>query len=243
MTAPLATALLLGLMSSFHCVGMCGSIIGTLTLSLDPSIRSRRTTLLPYVLSYNLGRILSYTVAGALAGTIGYAVRMPFEEQGYRFLQILSAVVMASAGLYLAGGFSKFVYIERLGGVIWRRLEPLGRRLLPVRNLGQAFLFGMVWGWLPCSLVYMTLALAATAGTPPGGALVMTAFGIGTVPAVAGVGIMTRWLVRLARDRFRSLVGGVMLLLAIFSAFPGVVQELLAWLWGVRPWWEKLLKP
>ncbi|GAB4365023.1 MAG: hypothetical protein Kow0060_22280 [Methylohalobius crimeensis] len=214
-------AFLMGLFSSFHCIGMCGSIIGTLTLSLSQEIRSRKQRLTPYVLSYNLGRILSYSMAGLIAGSLRYALEWPFGIQGYRLLQILAAIIMTGCGLYIAGWFPRFAYLEKLGTRLWRRIEPFGRRILPVTNLSQAFLFGMVWGWLPCGLVYTALALAATAGGPTHGALVMTAFGAGTLPAVMGVGIMTNWMVRLARmRRFRYFAGIVMILLALLAAFP-----------------------
>jgi len=238
----LLTALLLGLVSSFHCLGMCGAIIGSLSLNLEPRVRCKRWLLGIYVLAYNLGRISSYTVAGAIAGGVGYVVQLPFEPVGYRMLQLLASLIIASAGLHLTGRFPRFVYIERLGARIWRHLEPWGSRFLPVRDLRQAFLFGAVWGWLPCSLVYSTLALAATTGSPLGGALTMLFFGVGTLPALFGVGIMMKWLVFFARDRFRLLAGGVLLVLALFSAFPKLLQELLAWLWGAWPWWESWLE-
>ena len=215
-------ALLMGLFSSLHCLGMCGSIIGTLTLSLDKAIRQRKRSLTPFVLSYNLGRIFSYTTAGMIAGSLRYVLDLPFDHDlGYRILQITAAFIMAGAGFYIAGWFPRFAYLEKLGGRLWRKIEPFGRKLIPVTNLSQAFLFGMIWGWLPCGLVYASLALAASAGDPAKGALTMTAFGLGTLPAVMGVGIMTNWLVRLSRmRRFRHVAGIIMVLLALMAAFP-----------------------
>ncbi len=215
-------AFLMGLFSSFHCLGMCGSIIGTLTLSLSRRIRERKRRLTPFVFSYNLGRIFSYATAGLIAGSLHYVLDLPFGNgRGYRILQIAAAVIMAGAGLYIGGWFPRFAYLERLGGRLWRHIEPYGRKIIPVTNLSQAFLFGMVWGWLPCGLVYTALALAATAGGPDRGALTMIAFGLGTLPAVMGVGIMTNWMTRLARmRRFRHFAGIVMIFLALLSAFP-----------------------
>ena len=114
------------------------------------------------------------------------------EAHGHRVLQLLSAAVMASAGLYIAGWFPRFAYIEKVGTRIWKKIEPYGRKLIPVKNRTQAYLFGMVWGWLPCGLVYAALTLAATAGDVSKSALTMLAFGLGTLPAVMGVGIMTQ---------------------------------------------------
>ncbi len=217
-------ALVMGLFSALHCLGMCGSIIGSLTLSLRKEIRENKAQLIPFVLSYNLGRISSYTLAGFLAGLVHNALMLPLGEgQGHRILQIVSALIMAGAGLHIAGWFPRFAYIEKGGALIWRRIEPYGRRLIPVQTLPQAYIFGMLWGWLPCGLVYAAISLAATAGNEVRGALTMLAFGIGTLPAVVGVGIVTSLMVRLsAMRKFRQLAGISLILLALLAAFPWI---------------------
>ncbi|GAB6139376.1 sulfite exporter TauE/SafE family protein [Methylosoma difficile] len=215
-------AFVMGLFSSMHCIGMCGSIIGTLTLSLSQEIRNKKALLLPFVFNYNLGRISSYTLAGALAGIIQTIITVQLGDiNGHRLLQILSAIVMASAGLYIAGWFPRFAYIEKFGVHVWKKIEPIGRKLIPVKNRLQAYLFGMVWGWLPCGLVYTALALAATAGDISKSALTMLAFGLGTLPAVMGVGIMTGVLTRLSKMRgFKQAIGLFMIGLALLAALP-----------------------
>jgi sulfite exporter TauE/SafE len=217
-------ALLMGLFSAFHCLGMCGSIIGSLTLSLKREIRENKRLLLPFVASYNAGRVLSYSMAGMLAGFAENVLSMPLGEgHGHRILQILSAIVMLGAGLHIGGWFPRFAYIEKFGNVVWRRIEPYGRRLVPVETLPRAFVFGMVWGWLPCGLVYTALALAATTGDVFRSTFTMLAFGLGTMPAVMGVGIMTSWMVKLSNmKRFRELTGIVLIFLALMATFPGL---------------------
>lgn len=221
-TSSYLVAFTMGLFSSMHCIGMCGSIIGTLTLSLSPEIRNKKTKLFPYVFNYNIGRITSYTMAGAIAGIIGSLITMPISEiNGHRLLQLLSASVMASAGFYIAGWFPRFAYIEKIGLRFWKTIEPFGRKLIPVKTRTQAYLFGMVWGWLPCGLVYAALALAATAGDASKSALTMLSFGLGTLPAVMGVGIMTGVLTRLSRmQRFKQAIGLFMVALALLAALP-----------------------
>lgn len=221
-------ALLMGLFSSMHCIGMCGSIIGTLTLSLEPQVRENRNRLFPFILNYNLGRITSYTIAGFLIGSIEFVLTLPLGEgHGHRMLQILSAVIMAGAGFYIAGWFPRFAYIEKTGSRFWKFLEPYGRKLIPVKRLRQAFLFGMIWGWIPCGLVYTSLALAATNGNILESTLTMLFFGLGTLPAVMGMGIMTAFLTRLSRmHRFRQAIGTLLIILALFAAFP--------WLYPLR---------
>ncbi|MDT8407851.1 MAG: sulfite exporter TauE/SafE family protein [Methylococcales bacterium] len=212
----------LGLFSSLHCLGMCGSIIGTLTLSLKPEVRSHKARLIPFVVSYNLGRIISYSLAGMLAGLFEVFLSLPFGEgHGHRILQLLSAAIMTGAGLYISGWFPKFAYIEKTGRYFWRMLEPYGRRLVPVTTRFQAFLFGAVWGWLPCGLVYTGLVLAAATGSFIHSGLTMLAFGLGTLPAVAGAGIIASLVTRLmAMPNFRRAIGVFMILLAILAALP-----------------------
>jgi sulfite exporter TauE/SafE len=221
-TTSYLVAFIMGLVSSLHCIGMCGSIIGTLTLSLSPEIRHKKSLLLPFVFNYNVGRIVSYTIAGALAGIIQSIATMQMGEiHGHRLLQILSATIMAGSGLYIAGWFPRFAYIEKAGMHFWRKIEPFGRKLIPVKTRTQAYLFGMVWGWLPCGLVYTALALSATAGDVGKSALTMLSFGLGTLPAVMGVGIMTGILTRLSRmQRFKQAIGLFMIVLALLAALP-----------------------
>ncbi len=175
-----------------------------------------------YIFSYNLGRITSYSTAGFLVGFIQAIIILPFGlEHGYRILQLFSAVVMACAGLYLAGWFPRFAYIEKVGGKLWKLIEPFGRKLIPVSSRTQAYLFGMVWGWLPCGLVYAALALAATTGDPYRASLTMLAFGLGTLPSVLGIGIMTNLLTKLSQmQRFKQITGSLLILIAIFALFP-----------------------
>lgn len=215
-------ALLMGLFSALHCLGMCGSIIGSLTLSLRREIRENKRLLMPFVASYNAGRIVSYSLAGMLAGIAEHVLSMPLGEgHGHRILQIVSALIMLGAGLHIAGWFPRFAYIEKVGGKMWQRIEPYGRRLVPVETLPRAFVFGMIWGWLPCGLVYTALALAATTGDVVRSTFTMFAFGVGTMPAVMGVGIMTSLMVRLSNmKKFRQAAGVTLIALALLAAFP-----------------------
>ncbi|HEY0634427.1 MAG TPA: sulfite exporter TauE/SafE family protein [Gammaproteobacteria bacterium] len=164
--------LLIGLFSTLHCLGMCGGIMGALTFSLPAEVRQDKSRLGQFLFAYNLGRISSYALAGALLGSLGgslFALLSP--RAGYLVLQVGAALMMTGVGLYLAGWFPRFARIERLGEPLWRRLEPFGRRLLPVRHPLRALLYGMIWGWLPCGLVYTALLLTVTSGDALAGAL------------------------------------------------------------------------
>jgi sulfite exporter TauE/SafE len=212
-----ATAFLLGLFSTVHCIAMCGSVIGALTLSLPSEVRENQSKMLPYVLNYNLGRLLSYGIAGAIVGLLSSPLAT---FNGHAVLRYISIIVMIAMGLYLAGWFPKFAYMERMGAPIWRWLQPIGQKLLPVRKLSQAFYLGIVWGWLPCGLVYAALAVAATAGEPVKASLVMLAFGAGTLPAVMGAGLFAGFLSAMANIKnLRQIAGVLIIAMALATAF------------------------
>lgn len=213
-------AFVIGLFSSLHCIGMCGSIIGTLTYSLSQELRNNKRILFSIILSYNLGRVASYAIAGAVVGLLS----LPFSQGiAYRFLQLASATIMAGAGLYIGGWFPRFAYIEKMGSRFWKLIEPFGRKMIPVKTRGQAMLFGMIWGWLPCGLIYTALALAATTGNIMHSSMTMLAFGLGTLPAVVGVGIMTSLLARLSKAQlFKQIVGVLFIIFALLAAFPWI---------------------
>lgn len=207
------TAFIIGLFSSVHCLGMCGGIMGALTLSLAPELRTPRRRLVPYLVAYNGGRIASYALAGALIALLGNSLYLLVSPRlGHLLLQSLAAALLIGIGLYLAGWFPRFAAIERLGLPLWRRLEPLGRRLLPVRSPGQALLYGLIWGWLPCGLVYSALLWTVTAGSPAHGALFMLAFGLGTLPPVFGAGMLAESVARVQRNRVWRRAAGLFLM-------------------------------
>lgn len=190
---PLLAMVGIGLLGAGHCVGMCGGITSALGFAGAGEGRAGK------VLGYNMGRILSYGIAGVLVASLGY--------WGQEFLalgpalRILAGIILILLGLYLAGWWNLLIYLERGGARLWRRIQPLSRRLLPVTNPGQAVLVGMLWGWLPCGLVYSALAYAATATTPWQGGLMMVGFGLGTAPAMVAGGLFASQARRLLQRR------------------------------------------
>lgn len=179
------SAFLVGLLGGGHCVGMCGGIVGAVTLSL-PGQRPQ----IPFLLAYNGGRIASYTMAGVLAGLVGASSLfldhlLPIEKALYALANVMLIVL----GLYLAGLWQGVLVLERAGGVLWQRLQPLSKKLLPLRTTPQAFALGLLWGWLPCGLVYSVLVAALATGSAARGGLLMLAFGLGTLPALLAMGM------------------------------------------------------
>ncbi len=216
----LSAAFLLGLFSTVHCVGMCGGIIGALSLALPQHIREHKPRLWLFISSYNIGRIASYSLAGLLMGALGDGLASGALTQGHRILQAAGVAVMIAIGMYLAGWLPQLSLVEKLGLPLWRRLEPLGRRLLPVATLPRALAYGMIWGWLPCGLVYFVLLWTLTSGGAAEGALTMLAFGLGTLPSLIGAGVASGWISRIAHSpRARRIAGLVLIAMAIGSLF------------------------
>lgn len=215
----LLAAFLAGLLGSLHCVGMCGGIVGALTLRLPQEIRASQPRLLPYVLSYNVGRIASYAIAGALAGLLGTQALAALSLENAQLVgKWVSAIFMMALGLYIAGWSRGLVDLERLGARLWRMIEPLGRRYLSLAGPHEALALGLVWGWLPCGLVYAVLAWSFVAGSALQGAAVMLAFGAGTLPMLLAIGTASRWLGEFVRSpRLRRAVGVTVLLLGVFA--------------------------
>jgi hypothetical protein len=208
------TAFLVGLLGGVHCIGMCGGIAGALTFGLSPEQRERFSGALSNQLAYNLGRIASYTAAGAIMGSLGMLIAelMPV-YYAQRALLAISGIFMVLLGLYLSGWWMLLSRLEAAGSVLWRRIEPFGRRLLPVRSPGQALLVGSVWGWIPCGLVYSMLVTAVSAGSAFKGAALMLAFGIGTLPTLMTIGVLAGAAARLAGSSMLRQVAGVLVML------------------------------
>jgi sulfite exporter TauE/SafE len=215
------SAFLLGLFSTIHCVGMCGGIIGALSLSLPADIRNNKARMLMFITTYNTGRILSYSFAGLIAGAIGTGVLASAGfDQGHAVLRAIGVAMMVAIGLYLAGWLPQLAIVEKIGVPVWKKLEPVGRKLLPVASLPKALAYGVIWGWLPCGLVYFVLLWALTAGNAVEGAFTMLAFGIGTMPTLLTTGFMTSWLTRFARSsRARQVVGLLIIAMAVGSLY------------------------
>lgn len=212
-------AFLIGLTGGVHCLGMCGGIVGALTLGLPTAPGASLRTRLPFLLAYNLGRITSYVVAGALAGGVGaWAAQLISVHRAQLGLQILAGLFMILLGLYLAGWPGLLSRLERAGGVFWRRIEPLGRRFFPVRAPVHALGIGLVWGWLPCGLVYSALVWAVSAGGALQGGLLLLSFGLGTLPTLLAMGSAAAALAGfIRRPGVRAAAGTLVILFGIYE--------------------------
>jgi uncharacterized protein len=213
---------LVGLLGGTHCVGMCGGIVSALSMGV-PARWSMH-------LSYNFGRILSYTAAGAIAGMLGAAsLTLDGQAPVRLMLYLLANLMLVALGLYLLGVTRALAFTERAGQRLWRHVQPLTRRFLPANTMLKAFPLGILWGWLPCGLVYSALATALSAGSPGRGALLMLAFGLGTLPNLLLAGIL---LARLNEFVRRPLVRNLSGLLVLGFGIYGLIglMRLLQWI-------------
>ncbi|MBS1132310.1 MAG: hypothetical protein H6R16_3312 [Proteobacteria bacterium] len=208
---------LVGLLGGTHCVGMCGGIVGALSMGGQARWSMH--------LAYNGGRILSYAAAGAIAGALG-AASMGLEGQvpARLILYFVANLMLVAMGLYLLGVTKALAFTERAGQSLWRRLQPLTRRFLPVRSVAQAFPLGVLWGWLPCGLVYSALATALSTGSAGRGALTMLAFGLGTLPNLLLAGIVLARLNGFVRRPIVRTLSGLLVLGFGLYGFLGLMR-------------------
>ncbi len=209
------TALLAGLFGSTHCLAMCGGI--ATALGAQPGRRSPARAVL-----YHGGRLVSYTTFGAVAGALGAAAGFAFALSSWSaVLRLGTAVMVTLIGLDISlgsGAISRWLRApERLGRGLWRRLGFMHRMPLPSAPPVRAFLLGVLWGWLPCGLVYSVLLAAAVAGGARAGALTMLGFGLGTLPAMSALSFAGAWLPR--REGFAArLLGAVLVACGLWTA-------------------------
>lgn len=211
------TAFLIGLAGSTHCLGMCGGIVAGLNMGAQSTQRSRLQKAL-FNLSYNVGRIVSYGLAGGVLATIAAVASPLFLATVAPIGHVLAGLITVALGLYIAGWWAGVGHLERIGVRLWRHIEPFGRRFIPARSPAQAVGLGLVWGWLPCGLVYSALALAATTGQPLSGATVMMTFGLGTLPMLLAMGWAVTALQAMMRHRLvRAGAGVFIIVLGIYT--------------------------
>jgi uncharacterized protein len=202
-------AFLTGLLGGTHCVGMCGGIVAAMSFQTEGGKSGRQP--FHFHVGYSVGRIASYAALGALAGLLGSAAFL--SDSLYplqRGLYVLAQVVLILLGLYLAGLNQSIRVLERAGGAVWKRVQPLLARVMPVRNLGQAVAAGALWGWLPCGLVYSVLVMALSAGDAIRGGALLLAFGLGTLPNLLLMGWAAERLRAFARQTWVKRGAGLL---------------------------------
>ena len=208
---------LVGLLGGGHCIGMCGGIVGALSLG--------SASRLSLQLAYNAGRITSYGMAGALAGALSGGLEATAAALSAQWpvrlgLALAANLKLILLGVNLMGATRSLAWVERLGLRLWRCVQPMTRRLLPARTLGQGFSLGLLWGWLPCGLVYSALISALATGSLWLGAATMLSFGLGTLPGLLLAGVLaTRLNDYVSRPVVRIVSGLLVLSMGLKGGF------------------------
>lgn len=220
----ISSAFIIGLLGGVHCVGMCGGIMNALSFAIPNPPQSKSRSSLTLVL-YNLGRIFSYSLAGAMIGGLGMLLQGPVGILGPG-LRIFAGLMMIAMGLYLAGWWRGLTHLESLGNhVLWRHVQPITNQLMPVTKSWQALLLGMLWGWLPCGLVYSTLTLAGAIGQWQQSALIMASFGLGTVPVMLLTGAFaTQFKAWIQKTAVRSIAALLVIAFGIWTMAPPLIH-------------------
>lgn len=214
----LLSMLLLGLASGVHCVGMCGGFVTAFsTARVIPIVPEKK---LQRILLFNAGRITTYAMLGAVSGFLGGELAFAFGAQ--TALYLLANVMLIAVGLHLTGATRFLGFLEAIMSPVWRAVQPL----LKLRN---AYVPGLAWGFIPCGLVYGALAAAAFAGSAPGGAAAMLAYGLGTLPWLLGTGLALQWI---RRPLARAIAGAGVLGFGVYGLAhaSGAAEGLRGWI-------------
>lgn len=241
------SAMLIGLWSSVHCLAMCGGLAaaaGHRSRSSPIPIRSRAERGIE-LLAWQLGRIVSYTFMGSLAGAIGAGFLGLAPIEGIRHATMaLANIFLIALALHLLRISRWVLYLEQVGSLIWKWLGPMASRSLtpaPIEGILpppplwvtmiRAAKIGVIWGWLPCGLVYTMLMTAAVTGGALSGGLWMLAFGLGTIPALWLASMTAGHLLSGPRaDRFRQAAGLMILIFGLWGLARAVGLAPAGWL-------------
>ena len=216
----LTAAFITGFLGSAHCFGMCGGISGLFAVNV--SVASLKTQI-PKAIAYNVGRILSYAFLGITVAVLGKTAVASIPDL-MAPIRLASGALIIFVGLQLAFGWRILAPLENAGARIWKRIAPTAKGLVPVETTTQALGLGLIWGWLPCGLVYSVLLLAASTAEPAGGGLVMIAFGLGTMPAMVATGVSASKLAQFMSSK--RLGAGLLIILLGLATIAMPVMKL-----------------
>lgn len=236
----LLSLFLVGLFGGLHCAGMCGGIVSAIGIAgrSAPGRGAHPPTALARfvrLLAYNLGRISSYTLAGAVVGGIGSSAFLmsrvlPVQQTVF----VLTNIVLIGLGLYVMGVIRSVAPIEAAGRNLWRKVGPFAFRALLGDTVPRAWLGGMLWGFVPCGMVYAGLIAALASASALDGAMLMAAFGLGTLPNLLALGWSAGRVARWTSKRSLKIVAGLVIIafgiMGLLRLDPSAhLQAALAW--------------
>ncbi|HXJ88394.1 MAG TPA: sulfite exporter TauE/SafE family protein [Candidatus Binatia bacterium] len=217
----------LGLVSSLHCVQMCGPIVLAYSVALESAQSPAIPSLLQNHIAYHTGRILTYSALGALAGVVGAMLGVVGRLAGFgQILAVVAGGLMILVGLSLFGLIPASIIQSKLFRVPSSIFRSIGK-LLSTPGLKNRFALGLALGFLPCGLIYAALLKATASGSALGGALAMLAFGLGTSGALLVLGLFSS-AIRIRLNRWgRQLAAVGVTMMGILLVWRGTTPQVL----------------
>ncbi len=204
----------MGLFGSPHCLGMCGGIVTAFGLSMQHVSESKKNGL---ILTYHLGRLISYSLLGLIASLVGVAIFQSIMSNSAP--RIVLGAVLVLIGLAMLG-LPLFNHLEKVGMRFWQSLAPLRKKVFPIDSFGKALFAGLLWGFLPCGLVYGALMMAIAGNNIATGAALMFVFGLGTMPMLIATQKTVGMLQSSIKNfRLRQINGVIMMLSGLAVIF------------------------
>ena len=204
----------MGLFGSPHCLGMCGGIVTAFGLSMQHVSDSKKNGL---ILTYHLGRLISYSLLGLIASVIGVAIFQSIMSNSAP--RIVLGAVLVLIGLAMLG-LPLFNQLEKVGMRFWQSLAPIRKKVFPIDSFGKALFAGLLWGFLPCGLVYGALMMAIAGNNVATGAALMFVFGLGTMPMLIATQKTVGMLQSSIKNfRLRQINGVIMMLSGLAVIF------------------------
>lgn len=203
-------AFVFGLLGSTHCIGMCGPMVVLYSTQLasgdNPKREPRRAIFLQRQhLLFNLGRIVFYTYFGFIFGMVGHLFHLRSELEGY--VGILGGLFIITMGVHFVGFSPQIFFLDKILSRLAWIFQVIWKRYRKLADSAGIFFLGCTHGLLPCPLLYTVFAFSTSTGSPFRGALTTFIFSLGTVPAMWGLGILSRWLDEKKRGRILRIMG------------------------------------
>lgn len=203
-TATFTAAFTVGLLGNVHCLGMCGGIATAIGLTKG----QHRVT---NVLLFNAGRVLTYCLLGGMVGVFGHGVLQAAPGVG-PWLRVAAGLLLIAMGLYINQWWMGLTALERVGAYVWNPIKPVFTEFTTRAGYLNKLLLGLLWGFLPCGLVYSVLGWSLATADPLRSALLMGSFGVGTLPAMLVSGMSGQTLMRRLREKGVRVVIGLLLI-------------------------------
>ncbi|MDQ6966186.1 MAG: sulfite exporter TauE/SafE family protein [Mariprofundaceae bacterium] len=206
----------MGFMGSLHCIGMCGGLVGALSMSREKVWWSG-------LLAYQFGRVSTYAILGLFVGFSGAALSTLGGDQLQRIFAAFAALLMMFFALNLAGWLPD--PLKRLSAWASRKtgLSHLAMRVSRSSRVTSWYSLGLINGLLPCGLVYAALSLALAAGNALNAVQMMLAFGLGTIPAMMFVPSILRGMTPSQRSISLRIAAMLILLLGMITLYRSVL--------------------